>query len=69
MFDLLSQQTELEVLLVNNNGIDEEGAARLAEVLLSQEQTKYKKLHIVNNLLRDGGAQAMSKVRPNIPIF
>ncbi|PRP75633.1 hypothetical protein PROFUN_07999 [Planoprotostelium fungivorum] len=61
-FDILSGQEELERIFLNNNGIDEEGAKRLAEILLCQPTTKYTKLHMVNNLLRDGGAAALAKV-------
>lgn len=64
---LLSNQDQLEHLFISNNGLDTAAAELIAELLLFRKPTKLKTLHIVNNLLRDGGGIALASILQESP--
>jgi Ran GTPase-activating protein 1 len=64
---LLESQSALEELYITNNGLDTAAAQLVAELLLFRKPTSLKVLHCINNLLRDGGGEALATVFAESP--
>ena len=58
----LKESDSLEYLEIENCGLGPEGSEQLAEVLLSNDKMKLKKLTINRNRLENKGASSMAKV-------
>ena len=69
---LLSKTESVEGVSLNNDGLDQEAAKTLLSFLLPpssspSSSSPLKKLHLFNNLLKDGGAEAISLLLSSSP--